>query len=63
MEDLGTLSKLRVWHDNKGVASDWHLAKISLSSLLTGDTYVYAGALLASTECFPLDMSLKLGCG
>ena len=39
MEDIGALSKLRVWHDNRGVASDWHLASISLRSLVTGDRY------------------------
>ena len=30
LPDLGSLSRVRVWHDNKGFKSGWHLEKISV---------------------------------
>jgi hypothetical protein len=30
--DLGTLQRLRIGHNNKGLASDWHLARVEVSS-------------------------------
>ena len=30
--DLGVLQRLRIGHNNKGLAADWHLARVEVSS-------------------------------
>ncbi|EDQ93112.1 uncharacterized protein MONBRDRAFT_31037 [Monosiga brevicollis MX1] len=37
--NVGSLRKLRVWHDNKGMASGWHLDRIVLSR--DGEEYIF----------------------
>ncbi|XP_063051831.1 lipoxygenase homology domain-containing protein 1 [Engraulis encrasicolus] len=36
---LGELSKVRVWHDNKGPAAGWHLEFIDIKDELMGETF------------------------
>ncbi|KAK7479806.1 hypothetical protein BaRGS_00028986, partial [Batillaria attramentaria] len=38
---LGELSKLRVWHDNKGFGAAWHLASIEVKDLTTNKQYMF----------------------
>lgn len=34
-EEIGQPFKMRVWHDNKGSASGWHLDRIELTNIDT----------------------------
>ncbi|KAH9519113.1 Lipoxygenase y domain-containing protein 1 [Bulinus truncatus] len=38
---LGELSKLRVWHDNKGIGAAWHLASIKVEDEKTGKVFTF----------------------
>lgn len=38
---LGKLSKLRIWHNNKGIGSAWHLAFIEVVDINTGSVYTF----------------------
>ncbi|KAL8614278.1 hypothetical protein ACOMHN_007616 [Nucella lapillus] len=38
---LGGLSKLRVWHDNKGFGASWHLSSIEVEDLTTHKVSVF----------------------
>nr|KAI8760088.1 lipoxygenase homology domain-containing protein 1-like [Biomphalaria glabrata] len=38
---LGELSKLRVWHDNKGIGASWHLSSIKVEDEKTGKVYTF----------------------
>lgn len=38
---MGELSKLRVWHDNKGFGAAWHLASIEVEDLTTRKVYTF----------------------
>lgn len=39
--DLGALHKLKVWHDNKGLGSAWHLEKIVVKQTVSGEEFVF----------------------
>ncbi|XP_053384453.1 lipoxygenase homology domain-containing protein 1-like isoform X6 [Mercenaria mercenaria] len=41
IEEVGTPYKLRVYHDNTGRAAGWHLEKIELEMLGSGDRYSF----------------------
>ncbi|XP_033751254.1 lipoxygenase homology domain-containing protein 1-like isoform X2 [Pecten maximus] len=51
MVDIGKLYKIRVWHDNEGLASGWHLHKFVLENMTTKEKYNFkCGRWLADDE-------------
>eukprot|EP00049_Salpingoeca_infusionum_P008102 m.131391 g.131391 ORF g.131391 m.131391 type:complete len:2461 (+) comp13915_c0_seq1:231-7613(+) len=50
LPNVGKLRKLRVWHDDKGATSGWHLDSIELSKIDTGDTYTFHCAQWLATD-------------
>ncbi|XP_048241483.1 lipoxygenase homology domain-containing protein 1-like isoform X2 [Haliotis rufescens] len=41
LTDIGKPYKLRVWHDNKGAFSGWHLNKVEMENMTTKDRYIF----------------------
>jgi hypothetical protein len=39
--DLGKLSSLKIGHNNRGLSSDWHLAKVEVVNTATGEAAVF----------------------
>ncbi|XP_050409617.1 lipoxygenase homology domain-containing protein 1 [Patella vulgata] len=51
MSEVGKPYKLRVWHDNKGIAAGWHLDKIEIESQAAQEKYKFdCGRWLATDE-------------
>ncbi|XP_061409799.1 lipoxygenase homology domain-containing protein 1-like isoform X3 [Lethenteron reissneri] len=40
-KSLGRLSRLRVWHDSKGLGAGWHLAEIEVRDEVAGQTFTF----------------------
>ena len=49
-EDIGTPYKLRVWHDEKGVAPGWHLEKVELLAPPSRKFFFPCGKWLSADE-------------
>lgn len=49
--NLGPLSKVKVWHDNSGLKSAWHLDRIEIQDKLAEENYVFpCNRWLATSE-------------
>ena len=49
--NLGKISKVKVWHDNSGLKSAWHLDRVEINDKLADENYVFpCNRWLATSE-------------